>query len=163
MRLKMHSFLIFLIIKKVKIFISGEYFNRRDIFSAFGEICQEGDPDFQHVFDFFQEVNYGSQSYSQCKYGNVRWFGPIDWKRHQVQRFLVIACDFIPPEAKTFLKCTRDQVEHPKVIVTATSFTFGREDLLPHIFKQLIQQPLLKEIFQNYHLRANPCYKLQKR
>ena len=68
--------------------------------------------------------------------------------------FLVISCDFIPPEAKTFLKCTRDQVEHPKVIVTATSFTFGREDLLPHIFKQLIQQPLLKEIFQNYHLRA---------
>ena len=62
---------------------------------------------------------------------------------------LVISCGFIPPEAKTFLKCTRDQVEHPKVIVTATSFTFGREDLLPHIFKQLIQQPLLKEILQN--------------
>jgi len=59
----------------------------------------------------------------------------------------VISCDFIPPEAKTFLKCTRDQVEHPKVIVTATSFTFGREDLLPHIFKQLIQQPLLKGRF----------------
>ena len=87
MRLRIHSFLIFLIIKKVKIFISGEYFNRRDIFSAFGEICQEGDPDFQHVFDFFQEVNYGNQSYSQCKYENVRWFGPIVREQQQVQQF----------------------------------------------------------------------------
>ena len=77
MRLRIHSFLTFHIIKKVKIFISGEYFNRRDIFSAFGEICQEGDPDFQHVFDFFQEVNYGTQSYSQCKYENVRWSVPV--------------------------------------------------------------------------------------
>ena len=67
------SFLTFHIIKKVKIFISGEYLNRRDIFSAFGEICQEGDPDFQHVFEFFKEVNYGTQTYSQCKYNDVRW------------------------------------------------------------------------------------------
>ena len=63
----------------------------------------------------------------------------------------MIASKFIPSEAQAFLECTRDQVEHPNVIVTATSFTFGREDLLPHIFKQLIQQPLLKEILQKIY------------
>ena len=63
----MRLFLTSHIIKKVKIFISGECFNRRDIFSAFAEICKEGEPNFQHVFDFFHEVNYGTQTYSQRK------------------------------------------------------------------------------------------------
>ena len=47
------------------------------------------------------------------------------------------------------------QVQHPSPIVTAASFTFGREDLLPHIFKELVSQPLLAnddrlKKFENY-------------
>ena len=40
---------------------------------------------------------------------------------------------------------TMAQVQHESPLVTAASFTFGREDLLPHIFKRLIAQPLLAE------------------
>ena len=43
------------------------------------------------------------------------------------------------------MKSTMAQVQNASPIVTAASFTFGREDLLPHIFKQLIAQPLLAE------------------
>ena len=100
--MRIHSFLTFHIIKKVKIFISGEYFNRRDIFSAFGEICQEGDPDFQHVFDFFQEVNYGTQSYSQRKCKTVHRTGPSAPERHLVQSFLSDFMRFHPTRSKNF-------------------------------------------------------------
>ena len=37
---------------------------------------------------------------------------------------------------------------HENPLVTASAFTFGREDLLPHIFKKLIAQPLLKVFFK---------------
>ena len=37
---------------------------------------------------------------------------------------------------------------HENPLVTASAFTFGREDLLPHIFKKLIAQPLLKVFFE---------------
>ena len=37
---------------------------------------------------------------------------------------------------------------HENPLVTASAFTFGREDLLPHIFKALIAQPLLKVFFK---------------
>ena len=40
---------------------------------------------------------------------------------------------------------------HENPLVTASAFTFGREDLLPHIFKKLIAQPLLKVFFKVIH------------
>ena len=49
----------------------------------------------------------------------------------------------IPNIARVFMKSTMMQVQHANPLVTAASFTFGREDLLPHIFKELISKPLL--------------------
>ena len=51
---------------------------------------------------------------------------------------------FIPPIARQFMESTRQQVEHENVVVTAASFTFGREALLPSIFIELLKQPMLK-------------------
>ena len=51
---------------------------------------------------------------------------------------------YIPPIAKQFMNSTRSQVEHEHILVTAASFTFGREALLPSIFIELIKQPMLK-------------------
>ena len=55
---------------------------------------------------------------------------------------------YIPAIAKTFMNSTRAQVEHENVLVTAASFTFGREALLPSIFMELIKQPVLKVRFK---------------
>ena len=44
------------------------------------------------------------------------------------------------------MNSTRAQVEHENILVTASSFTFGREALLPSIFMELIKQPMLKVI-----------------
>ena len=54
---------------------------------------------------------------------------------------------YIPEIAKAFMNSTRAQVEHENVLVTAASFTFGREALLPSIFMELIKQPMLKVRF----------------
>ena len=71
---------------------------------------------------------------------------------------------YIPEIAKTFMNSTRAQVEHENVLVTAASFTFGREALLPSIFMELIRQPMLKVRFNlsqfkvkllNYLIREN--------
>lgn len=56
---------------------------------------------------------------------------------------------YIPAIAKTFMNSTRAQVEHENVLVTAASFTFGREALLPSIFMELIKQPMLKVRFKH--------------
>ena len=45
------------------------------------------------------------------------------------------------------MNSTRAQVEHEHILVTAASFTFGREALLPSIFMELIKQPMLKVSF----------------
>ena len=55
----------------------------------------------------------------------------------------MISLDSVPQIARSFMNSTMIQVQHASPIVTAASFTFGREDLLPHIFKKLIRQPLL--------------------
>jgi len=52
---------------------------------------------------------------------------------------------YIPAIAKEFMNSTRVQVEHEHILVTASSFTFGREALLPSIFMELIKQPMLKD------------------
>ena len=57
---------------------------------------------------------------------------------------LVLGGKFIPMISKTFMESTRAQVEHEHVLVAASSFTFGRESLLPSIFMELIKQPMLK-------------------
>ena len=59
--------------------------------------------------------------------------------------FLVLELDSVPEIARIFMQGTMAQVQHESPLVTAASFTFGREDLLPHIFKRLIAQPLLAE------------------
>ena len=62
---------------------------------------------------------------------------------------LVLNGSYIPAIAKTFMNSTRSQVEHENVLVTAASFTFGREALLPSIFMELIKQPMLKVRFKH--------------
>ena len=56
----------------------------------------------------------------------------------------VLNGSYIPPIAKQFMNSTRAQVEHEHILVTASSFTFGREALLPSIFIELIKQSMLK-------------------
>jgi len=91
---------------------------------AFKAICENGEDlnEFGHVTDFFNEVTYTHHSYGK-----------------------VISLGSIPSAAKVFMKATYQQVMHENPLVTASAFTFGREDLLPHIFKKLIAQPLLKQ------------------
>ena len=57
----------------------------------------------------------------------------------------MLELDSVPVIARAFMKSTMAQVQHECPVVTAASFTFGREDLLPHIFKRLIAQPLYKK------------------
>ena len=52
---------------------------------------------------------------------------------------------------------------HENPLVTASAFTFGREDLLPHIFKKLIAQPLLKVFFKLILYRDQLVFKEDER
>jgi len=90
-------------------------------FRAFNEIDEDND-DYQHVFDFYDKVAETKDSYEK-----------------------LLELDSIPKVARTFMRSTMSQVQHKSPLVTAASFTFGREDLLPHIFKELISQPLLAQ------------------
>lgn len=78
--------------------------------------------EFDHVFQFYDQVMQGDVTYSE-----------------------LLGENFIPTISKTFMEATRAQVEHEQVLVTASSFTFGREALLPLIFIELIKQPMLKD------------------
>ncbi len=58
--------------------------------------------------------------------------------RHGTDIFLIIAVSKIPKSVKNFLLFTFDTIEERKAHKIAAAFTFGREDLIPSMFTQII-------------------------
>jgi len=89
---------------------------------AFEELLDGEQHDFDHVFQFKDKVMQADLHYSE-----------------------LLNESFIPSIAKTFMGSTKAQVEHKNILVTASSFTFGREALLPSIFMEILKKPMLKD------------------
>lgn len=62
----------------------------------------------------------------------------LDHIKHGTDIFLVIAVSKIPPSVKNFLLFTFETIAEGKAHKIAAAFTFGREDLIPSMFTQII-------------------------
>ncbi|MAZ26605.1 MAG: heme oxygenase [Cytophagaceae bacterium] len=62
----------------------------------------------------------------------------LDHITHGTDIFLVIAVSEIPKSVKQFLKFTFNTISEGKSHKIASAFTFGREDLIPGMFTQII-------------------------